>query len=214
MALALYAATTNRCRQRRRLLAEPFDDDDRRLLEQRVRFYRRLDGDSRRRFEDDVRIFLAEQVIAGAGDHEVDRTTRLLIAASAAMLTNGMPEWEWPRMRDIVVYPKAFDDDYHLSDDARVDVTASRSTCCATTSTRIRRIREPESRSAGESGHLAPAPTDATVPTRCRIASSSPWGTTSSSAAFKRPRPVVGPGMARPPTLSSSSRAHCSPRSP
>ena len=67
-----------------------------------------------------MRIFLDEQVIAGAGDHDVDRTTQLLIAASAAMLTNGMPEHEWPRMRDIVVYPQAFDDDYHLSEDARV----------------------------------------------------------------------------------------------
>jgi Mlc titration factor MtfA (ptsG expression regulator) len=111
---------TRRYRRRRQLLAEPFPDGDRDLLQQRVPYYRRLQGDARRRFEDDVRIFLAEQVVGGAGEHQVDDTTRLLIAASAAMLTNGMPEWEWPRMRDIVVYPKAFDDDYHVSEEARV----------------------------------------------------------------------------------------------
>ncbi|MEQ9317913.1 MAG: zinc-dependent peptidase [Polyangiaceae bacterium] len=115
-----YLLSTRRYRQRRRLLAESFSDDDRKVLADRVRFYRRLEGEAKRRFEDDVRIFLAEQVIVGAGDHEVDRTTELLIAASAAMLTNGTPEVEWPRMRDIVVYPQAFDDDYHLSEDARV----------------------------------------------------------------------------------------------
>lgn len=115
-----YLASTARYRRRRALVAEPLSEKDRGVLEERVRFYRRLDGDARARFDDDVRIFLGEQVIAGAGNHEVDRTTELLIAASAAMLTNGIPDWEWPRMRDIVVYPQAFDDDYHLSDDARV----------------------------------------------------------------------------------------------
>ena len=28
------------------------------------------------------------------------------------MLSNGLPDWEWPRVRDIVVYPRAFDADY------------------------------------------------------------------------------------------------------
>lgn len=117
---AVYGGKTWRYRRRRALLATPFDDGQRQILEDRVAYYRRLQGAARSRFEDDVRIFLAEQVIAGAGDHEVSDTTRVLIAASAAMLTNGMPEWEWPRMRDIVVYPRAFDDDYHMGGDAQV----------------------------------------------------------------------------------------------
>ena len=118
-----YATKTARYYRRRALVSTPFPPDWSRLLERRVEFYRRLDegSEARARFEADVRIFLAEQHIYAAGGsldeqpgepEPVDDETRLLIAASAAMLGHGIPKFEWPRMRDIVVYPKAFDDDY------------------------------------------------------------------------------------------------------
>ena len=113
-----YAAMAGRYHRRRALVASPFPEDWRRLLERRVDYYRDLEPDSedRRRFEDDVRIFLAEQRIYGVGQGdqqlEVDDETRLLIASSAAILGHGMPRFEWPRMRDIVVYARSFDDDY------------------------------------------------------------------------------------------------------
>lgn len=120
-----YALTTRRYRRRRRLLAEPIAEAWREILRERVPYYRALSSptvttEAAARFEDDVRIFVAEQVITGAGDHRVDETTRLLVAASAAMITNGIPDWEWPRMRDIVVYPRSFDDDYHIDSDGPI----------------------------------------------------------------------------------------------
>ena len=115
-----YWNSCGRYLRRRRLTAEPFPATWRRTLLRRVDFYRRLnergDAEALRRFEDDVRIFLAEQTIYGAGpsghELELDDETRLLIAASAAMLGHGMPRFEWPRMRDIVVHPRSFDEDY------------------------------------------------------------------------------------------------------
>lgn len=107
-----YAGRTERYRRRRALLEAPIDDGWRVILRDRVPYYRVLDDEGRKRFEDDVRIFIAEQTITGAGDHRVDDTTRVLIAASAAMITQGLPEWEWPNVRDIVVYPRAFDERY------------------------------------------------------------------------------------------------------
>ena len=113
-----YAWMAGRYHRRRALVASPFPEDWRRLLERRVDYYRALEPDSedRRRFEDDVRIFLAEQRIygVGAGDEQltVDDETRLLIASSAAILGHGIPNFEWPRMRDIVVYARSFDEDY------------------------------------------------------------------------------------------------------
>lgn len=109
-----YVAVTRRFRRRRNLLARPFDAAWRTILRERVPFYRALDGEAEKRFEDDVRIFLAEQVISGAANLEVDDTTRVLVAASAAMLSNGLPAWEWPRVRDIIVYPRAFDERYDV----------------------------------------------------------------------------------------------------
>lgn len=112
-----YAAMVGRFHRRRALVAAPFPEDWQTILERRVSFYRELDDEpARRRFEDDVRIFLAEQRIYGAGEGdnrlEIGDETRLLIAASAAILSHGIPHFEWPRMRDIVVHPRAFNEDY------------------------------------------------------------------------------------------------------
>ena len=70
---------------------------------------------------DSGQLFLAEQTIVGAADARVGEEARLLIAASAAMLSHGLPDWEWPRRRDVVVFPRAFDDRYD-HDGARGDV--------------------------------------------------------------------------------------------
>lgn len=103
---------TARYRRRRRLCAEPFPERWRELLERRLPFYRRLGAPERARFEDDVRIFLSEQRIYGVHGARVDDDVRVLIAGSAAMLGHGLPDWEWTNLRDVVVYPKAFDAEY------------------------------------------------------------------------------------------------------
>lgn len=116
----VYLVTTRKYRRRRRLLTAPFPERWREVLERRVAFYRALDPDGRRRFEDDVRIFLAEQRIFADRGATLDDETRLLIAASAAMLCHGMPDFEWPSLRDIVVYPRAFDEGYQTSNGANI----------------------------------------------------------------------------------------------
>jgi MtfA peptidase len=112
-----YAGMAGRFHRRKALVAEPFPAAWKKILERRVDFYRELDDEqAKRRFEDDVRIFLAEQRIYGAGQGsdqlEIDDETRLLIAASAAILSHGIPKFEWPRMRDIVVHPRTFNEEY------------------------------------------------------------------------------------------------------
>jgi len=104
--------STRRYRRRRKLTASPFPAHWRALLEKRIPYFRGLHAAERSRFENDVRIFLGEQRIYGIRGVEVDDETRVLIAAAAAMLSNGLQDWEWPNVRDIVVYPSAFDDEY------------------------------------------------------------------------------------------------------
>lgn len=121
-----YAWSTFRYHRRRALTAAPFPEEWRKILERRVEFYRALpeQSDARRRFEDDVRIFLAEQRIYGAGEGQarldIGDETRLLIASSAAILGHGMPNFEWPQMRDIVVHPRAFDENYSNEGEAHI----------------------------------------------------------------------------------------------
>lgn len=115
-----YAISTHRYRRRKRLLSTPFPGSWRKVLERRVEFYCNLDGDGRRRFEDDVRIFLAEQNVYGLRGAAVSDEARVLIAAAAATLGHGIPDWEWPSLRDVVVYPRAFDDECRQSGDAEI----------------------------------------------------------------------------------------------
>lgn len=106
--------------RRRTLVEQPFPIAWRQTLERCVAFYRDLDPAGRDRFETDVAIFLAEQRIYGQKGRPVDDEIRVLVAASAAMLSFGLPDWEWPRLRDIVIYPTAFDETYHTGDNERI----------------------------------------------------------------------------------------------
>ncbi|MBN1295507.1 zinc-dependent peptidase [bacterium] len=96
------------------LLKHPFPESWRRILVDRVRFYRLLSPEDRIRFEQDVMVFLSEQRIYGIRGQAVAEDIRVVIAASAATLGFGIESWEWPTMRDILVYPTGFDEDYSI----------------------------------------------------------------------------------------------------
>ena len=102
---------------RRRLVAVPFPEPWRDVMNRRVPFYSGLDEAGKQRFEDDVRIFVAEQRIYGPRGATVEDRIKVLVGASAAILTHGLPDWEWPGLRDIVIYRTSFDEDYQVGGD-------------------------------------------------------------------------------------------------
>lgn len=137
LGLVYYTIASRRERRRAKLLREPFPKAWREILEQRVPIYLQLDDAERRRFENEVQIFLGEQRIfslrglPGPHDAQVARPGgdagpapgftitdehRVLIAASAATLLLGRPEWRLPTVRDIIVYPTAFTEESYLMD--------------------------------------------------------------------------------------------------
>jgi Mlc titration factor MtfA (ptsG expression regulator) len=103
-------------RRRQALVAAPFPEKWRAQLEDRVAFYRRLAPAGRARFEADVAIFLAEQRIMGPQQSPVPEDICLLIAAAAAMLGHGRPEFEWPTTRDIIVHLTNFNEHHEPGD--------------------------------------------------------------------------------------------------
>jgi Mlc titration factor MtfA (ptsG expression regulator) len=109
--VGLHATLGRRMRQRREILAAPFPEAWRRVLEDWCDHYDRLDPPLRRRFEDDVRIFLAEKRITGV-EAEVTDELRLLVAASAVTLSLGWPDFEWDALSEVLLYPQDFDRDY------------------------------------------------------------------------------------------------------
>lgn len=105
-----------RWRARRAALAAPFSEDWRVLLRQWCDHYNRLPEDLRARFEDDLRIFLAEKRITGVGVEVIDEL-RLLVAASAVTLSLGWPAYDWEQLNEILLYPDDFDRDYEFGVD-------------------------------------------------------------------------------------------------
>jgi MtfA peptidase len=97
--------------RRARLVAEGFPAEWRRFLARRCAHYQRLPEPLRRRFEQDLRFFMAEKRVTGI---EVEATLelRLLAAASAISLSVGWPDFEWDRLAEVLLYPQAFNRDY------------------------------------------------------------------------------------------------------
>ena len=114
-----YLIFARRERRRLHLLRQPFPDAWRDTLQRRVPLYSQLTETEQRRFEGEVAVFIGEQRIYALGglddspsaDGAQVRLTdehRVLIAASAAILLLGRPDWRLPTERDIVVYPSSF----------------------------------------------------------------------------------------------------------
>jgi len=109
--LALWRALGGRSARRRSLLAVPFPARWRAFLLDKYDHYDRLPRDLRRRFEDDVRIFMAETRITGIEARVTDEL-RLLVAASAVTLSVAWPDYEWDQLAEVLLYRRNFDRDY------------------------------------------------------------------------------------------------------
>jgi len=114
--VALTWRSAVRWRARRAALAAPFPEAWRALLRQWCDHYNRLPEDLRARFEDDLRIILAEKPITGVGVEVIDEL-RLLVAASAATLSLGWPAYDWEQLNEVLLYPDDFDRDYEFGVD-------------------------------------------------------------------------------------------------
>lgn len=94
------------------VVRRPFPAAWRRWLASHVALYERLDAAGRRRFERDVQIYLAEQRFEYVEGVARDPLLELAVAAGAALLLAGRPDWELPTRRTVLFYPDRFDDLY------------------------------------------------------------------------------------------------------
>lgn len=90
-------------------------------LRRHVPFYRALDAEGRAHFERDIQFFIDEYSFEGVDGVTVTDELRLGVAAGAALLLHGRPDWELAGTSSIVFYPGAFDDQYYGSDYADFD---------------------------------------------------------------------------------------------
>ncbi len=111
----VYTAMTRKIRARRRILSRPFPAEWETVLQREVVFFRALDEAERARFRREMQVFLGEKRITGIKT-DVDTTTRVLVGASAIIPIFGFPEWEWDQIREILIYPSRFKEDFQFGD--------------------------------------------------------------------------------------------------
>jgi Mlc titration factor MtfA (ptsG expression regulator) len=99
------------CFRRMAVMQQPFPDSWEHILRAHVAFFEALDEVGKARFRQLVQIFLDEVLITGIRT-EVDETIRVLVAASAAIPIFGFHDWEYRRLREVLIYPDSFDDAY------------------------------------------------------------------------------------------------------
>jgi Mlc titration factor MtfA (ptsG expression regulator) len=115
LGVALHRVLDRRTARRRGALAAPFPGEWREFLLEAYDHFERLPEDWRRRFEKDLRLFLAEKRITGVGI-EATEELRLLVAASAVTLSLGWPDYEWDQLTEVLLYADNFDRDYAVGD--------------------------------------------------------------------------------------------------
>lgn len=113
-----YTILTKKIREREELVEIPFPDHWRQILQDYVAFYRAMSEEEKRKFETEIQIFLHETRITGV-KCEVDDVTLLLAAASAEIPVFGFPDWEYPNLGEILIYPNAFTKDFQIEGHGR-----------------------------------------------------------------------------------------------
>jgi len=106
-----YWWTRRRCFRRMAVMQQLFPDEWEKILRERVTFFTALDNAGKVRFRQLVQVFLDEVRITGIRT-EVDATIRILVAASEVIPIFGFQDWEYHRLREVLIYPDAFDDAY------------------------------------------------------------------------------------------------------
>ncbi|GKS62917.1 hypothetical protein YTPLAS72_02210 [Nitrospira sp.] len=102
------------CLRRLTVMQQPFPAAWELVLRSHVAFFRALDDMNQVRFQKLVQIFLDEVRITGIRT-EVDDTIRVLVAASAVIPIFGFHDWTYHRLREVLIYPDAFDDAYRTT---------------------------------------------------------------------------------------------------
>lgn len=113
----LHRHYTRNYRQRLLLLQKPVPETWQPFLEDNSLFYSNLSEQDKATFNSRVQFFLAEKNIEGIST-EIDEKVKLLVAASAIIPTFAFPFFEYPNLKQVLVYPNSFDHNFQTSEAA------------------------------------------------------------------------------------------------
>ena len=88
-----------------------FPESWRDILKEHVSFYAQLQDNDKKLFENRTNKFLSAKHIEPV-DTEIDDTIRLMVASSAIIPTFAFPEYNYPHVRTVLIYPNSFDEQF------------------------------------------------------------------------------------------------------
>ena len=88
------------------------------LLEQNVAFYRALNDDQKKKFENRMASFLSSITIKGVRI-TVEDIDRIFIAASAVIPMFGFNAWQYHNLNSVLLYPEHFNEEFDLDGEER-----------------------------------------------------------------------------------------------
>jgi|TARA_Y100000593_G_C4238408_1_gene300811 Mlc titration factor MtfA (ptsG expression regulator) len=94
--------------QRSIIMARPFPAPWRDILKRRLPYFRALPADLQLQLKKHIQVFIAEKDFIGCDDLTVTDEMRVTIAAQACLLLLNRPDYYYPKLKQILLYPSAF----------------------------------------------------------------------------------------------------------
>ena len=88
-------------------------DESKKLLQEHVPFYQKLNDGQKKYFEQRVQHFLSTTKITGVKT-DVSELDKILVAASAIIPIFPFEDWEYNNLNEVLLYPESFNEDFEL----------------------------------------------------------------------------------------------------
>ena len=111
LCLIIYITYTKKIRKKTLILTKQFPENWRMLLNEHVQFYTQLDSKQKEFFEKRILLFFGTKKITAIST-EIDDTVKLLVASSAIIPMFAFPNYNYPKLKEVLIYPKNFSRDF------------------------------------------------------------------------------------------------------
>ena len=94
--------------QRGKIIKQPFKKEWRKILQQRVPYFRQMPADLQLQLKQHIQVFLAEKNFVGCNGVNITDEIKVTVAAQACLLLLNRKTDFYPKLQTILVYPRAF----------------------------------------------------------------------------------------------------------
>jgi MtfA peptidase len=116
--LAFFVAVIAHHITKRKKKIEPVSDSFRRILENDIPFYQKLNPLKKKEFEERVMYFLGTTQITGVRTN-VEDIDKIYIASSAIIPIFGFPNWKYGNLNEVLLYPDSFSHEFEQTGEGR-----------------------------------------------------------------------------------------------